>query len=401
MIKLKWGGYWIEYVRVEWSGSDEQCSRQVSFDIPSNPYDKTFHDIKIKLGDIVKLCDGKKVLFIGTVTTRERSGEIGTVTYTAMDFMHHLLRSNTTHKFKNMTAESIAKKVCHEIGIPTGKLAATKYNIPKLFFEDQCIYDIIITAYRKAKSHTGKKYMPAMAGKKVSVIIKGEDTGVVLEQGVNITGASYTDTVDDMVNRVEIYSEKGKKLGRVEKAAHVSKYGVYQNTYTKEEKVNAKNVAKGMLAGITKSSSVEALGDIRAVSGYSIKIKDKATGLTGKFYIKSDSHTFENGTHMMQLELSLVNTMEEGADAGTGGKGAAKKKKSGRHAGVAKKQLANSAVCYYTESGTVYHSTTGCSSIKNSKAKKRSTVIKLKSVKLKSGKNKGKRKYKPCSRCWK
>ena len=401
MIKLKWGGYWIEYVRVGWSGSDEQCSRQVSFDIPSNPYDKTFHDIKIKLGDIVKLCDGKKVLFIGTVTTRERSGEIGTVTYTAMDFMHHLLRSNTTHKFKNMTAESIAKKVCHEIGIPTGKLAATKYNIPKLFFEDQCIYDIIITAYRKAKSHTGKKYMPAMAGKKVSVIIKGEDTGVVLEQGVNITGASYTDTVDDMVNRVEIYSEKGKKLGRVEKAAHVSKYGVYQNTYTKEEKVNAKNVAKGMLAGITKSSSVEALGDIRAVSGYSIKIKDKATGLAGKFYIKSDSHTFENGTHMMQLELSLVNTMEEGADAGTGGKGAAKKKKSGRLAGTAKKQLANSAVCYYTESGTVYHSTTGCSSIKNSKAKKRSTVIKLKSVKLKSGKNKGKRKYKPCSRCWK
>ena len=378
MIKLKWGGYWIEYVRVGWSGSDEQCSRQVSFDIPSNPYDKTFHDIKIKLGDIVKLCDGKKVLFIGTVTTRERSGEIGTVTYTAMDFMHHLLRSNTTHKFKNMTAESIAKKVCHEIGIPTGKLAATKYNIPKLFFEDQCIYDIIITAYRKAKSHTGKKYMPAMAGKKVSVIIKGEDTGVVLEQGVNITGASYTDTVDDMVNRVEIYSEKGKKLGRVEKAAHVSKYGVYQNTYTKEEKVNAKNVAKGMLAGITKSSSVEALGDIRAVSGYSIKIKDKATGLAGKFYIKSDSHTFENG-----------------------GKGAAKKKKSGRLAGTAKKQLANSAVCYYTESGTVYHSTTGCSSIKNSKAKKRSTVIKLKSVKLKSGKNKGKRKYKPCSRCWK
>lgn len=400
MIKLKWSGYWIEYVRIEWSGSDEQCSRQISFDIPGNPYDKTFHNIKIKLGDIVKLCDGKKILFIGTVTTRERSGEIGTVTYTAMDFMHHLLRSNTTHKFKNMTAESIAKKVCREIGIPTGKLAATKYNIPKLFFEDQCIYDIIITAYRKAKSHTGKKYMPAMAGKKVSVIIKGKDTGVVLEQGVNITGASYTDTVDDMVNRVEIYSEKGKKLGRVEKAAHVSKYGVYQNTYTKEEKVNAKNVAKGMLAGITKSSSVEALGDIRAVSGYSIKIKDKATGLTGKFYIKSDSHTFENGTHMMQLELSLVNTMEEGADAGTGGKGTAKKKKSGRSAGVAKKQLANSAVCYHTESGTVYHSTTGCSSIKNRKTKS-STVIKLKSVKLKSGKNKGRRKYKPCSRCWK
>lgn len=399
MIKLKWNGYWIEHVRIEWSGSDSQCSRQVSFDIPSNPYDKRFGNVKIKLGDVVKLCDGKKVLFIGTVTTRERSGEAGTVTYTAMDFMHHLLRSNTTHKFKNMTAEAITRQVCGEIGIPTGKLAATKYSIPKLFFEDQCIYDIIITAYRKAKSHTSKKYMPAMSGKKVSVIIKGKDTGITLEQGVNITGASYTDTVDDMVNRVEIFSEKGKRLGRVEKAAHVSKYGVYQNTYTKEEKVNAKNVAKSMLVGITKSSSVEALGDVRAVSGYSIKIKDKATGLTGKFYIKSDSHTFENGTHMMQLELSQSNAMEEGADAGTGEKKSNKKKRSGTASGVEKKQLANSAVCYYTESGTVYHSTAGCSSIKNSKTKS-STVLKMKSVKLKTGKNKGKRKYKPCSRCW-
>ena len=41
-----------------------------------------------------------------------------------------------------------------------------------MFFEDACIYDIIISAYRKAKALTGKKYMPVMVGNKVSVIEK-------------------------------------------------------------------------------------------------------------------------------------------------------------------------------------------------------------------------------------
>ena len=64
-----------------------------------------------------------------------------------------------------------------------------------------------------------------------------------------------------------------------------------------------------------------------------------------------------------------------------------------------KKDLTNGAKCWYIESGSVYHSSTACPSCKGKKTKK-STVSKVKKIKITKGKNKGKRKYKPCSKCW-
>lgn len=386
MIRLRWKDSWIEFESVTWSGTHNQCSRQLDFTIPCNPYDKDFTNLNIKLGDLIYLYDGSKQLFVGTVTSREKTAEIGSASFVAMDFMHHLLRSNGTYKFKKTTPEKIVKKVCADLKIPVGTLAKTKCNIPKIYFEDQCIYDIIIRAYRKAKAITKKLYMPVMAGKKVSVIVKGEKSGVTLTQGVDITEASYSDTTDNMVNLVKIYNDKLKKLGQV-KAKTTSTYGVYQQTYTKEDGVNAKEEAKSMLVGITKEASVSAIGNVKAISGYSIEINDKATGLKGKFYITDDSHTFENGVHTMSLGLAWKNEMDEGAEVSELTKGTDKKK------------VTNSSKCYYLENATTYHSAKDCSACKGKNTKK-STVAKMKKIKITKGKNKGKRKYKACSKCW-
>lgn len=384
MIKLRWKSKWIEYESITWSGTHNQCSRELDFTIPCNPYDKDFENQAIKLGDLIYLYDGATQLFVGTVTSREKSAEIGSASYVAMDFMHHLLRSNGTYKFKKTTPEKITKKVCSDLQIKTTNLAKTKTNIAKMFFDDQCIYDIIVRAYRKAKAVTGKIYMPTMSGNKVSVIQKGIRSGVTLTQGVDITGATYSDTTDNMINLVKIYNDSMKKLGQVQRKKSVAAYGVYQQTYTKEKGINAKKQAKAMMVGITKEASVEAIGNVKAISGYSIEILDKATGLTGTFYITSDSHAFENGTHTMSLGLSWKNEAEEGAEAS---------QDSG------KKELTNSAKCFYLESSTVYHSSKSCSACKGKNAKT-STVAKMKKIKNTKGKNKGKRKYKPCSKCW-
>lgn len=102
----------------------------------------------------------------------------------------------------------------------------------------------------------------------------------------------------------------GLKQAQVQAKEQLEKYGIYQAAYTKEEKVNAKKAAKAMLESVAKEASVSAIGDVRAKAGYSIKIQDKATGLSGKFYITSDSHTFEGGTHTMTLSLAWKNEME-------------------------------------------------------------------------------------------
>lgn len=314
MIELIWNSKSINFERVEWSGTDTQASRQITFTIPSNPYDSDFENLGIKLGDIILLYSGSKRLFVGVVTGREKTAEIGTASYTAKDFMHYLLRSNATHKFKGMTAEAITRKVCKEVGISTTSLPSTKYKIKKLYFQDQPIYDIIMKAWRKARIKTGKKYMPVMVGKSFSIIVKGQSCGVCLEQDYDITSATYSDTTDNMVNLVKIYNDKMKQLGKVQNSTNVKKYGIYQANYTKEKGVNAKAEAKSMLIGITKEAQIEAIGNVNCISGKAVQIHDKATGLSGWFYITSDSHTFENSVHTMQLGLSWSNTMEEGAE---------------------------------------------------------------------------------------
>ena len=86
----------------------------------------------------------------------------------------------------------------------------------------------------------------------------------------------------------------------------------------------------------------------------------------------------------MQLGLSWNNESEGGADS---------EQDSG------KKELTNGAKCYYLEGSSVYHSAKNCSACKGKKTKT-STVKKMKKIKITSGKNKGKQKYKPCSKCW-
>lgn len=317
MISLKWtsndrkSSATLPFSSLSWEGSASQCSRTVTFTVPYNPYDKNFDMPNIKLGDIISVYDSKNLIFIGTVTQRERTNAVGMVSFTARDYMHHLLDSSACYKFKNLTPEAITAKVCKDVGISVSSLPQTKINIAKLLIEDSAMYDIIIKAYRKAAKVTGKKYMPKMDGSKLSIIEKGLSSGIVLTTNINITSASYSETIDGMINKVRIYDENGKECGMVSNSANINKYGIYQATYTKEEGVNATTAAKSLLTGITKEANIEALGDIRALSGYSLKIKDKATGLTGVFYIESDSHTFENGTHMMSLGLAFSNTMEE------------------------------------------------------------------------------------------
>lgn len=388
MIRLRWKNTWIDYEKIEWSGTDVQCSRQITFSVAWNPYDRIEKN-NIALGDLVYLYDGKKSIFLGQVTSREKKGTIGTAEYTAMDFMHHLLRSNGTYKFKNKTPEAITKILCKSLGIGVSKLATTRFNIAKVIYEDQCIYDIIVGVYKKAKAHTKKKYMPVMDGKRVSVIAKGKSSGVNLGQGYNVTDATYSDTLDNMVDKVVIYNEKRKKLGEVKNKKHISKYGTYQQAYTKEKGVNAKKSAKALLVGITKTATVTAVGNIKAISGRSIVLKDKATGLSGTFYITSDTHTFENNTHMMTLELSWVNSMGESAEETS-----TKKNKSG-----SKKKVINASKAYYLEDSKVYHSSKACPACKG-KNLKTSTVQALKRIKITKGTNKGKRKYRACSKCW-
>ncbi len=299
---------------VSWSGSVSEAARTAEISVINAPSDKNVESLKLNIGagDTIKLFEDGELLFLGEVQASRKTSETGTITYSCYDLLNHLLRSTGVYNFKNTTAERITEKVCADLGIKTGKIAATKTPLKKMIFDGDAFYDIIMKAYTKAAKQTGKKYICRMDGTKLSVEIKGEKVkGFVLQEGYNITNASYEETIESMVNIVKIYNDKNKQTGVVKNEKQIEKYGIYQGIYKKEEGINAATAAKEILNGIEKKIVLEGInGDLDCIAGNGVKICDKTTGLNGLFWIESDTHTWENNTHIMSLELSFKNIMD-------------------------------------------------------------------------------------------
>lgn len=331
-MKLEWKGNDItDYaVQIVWSGSAKQAARTVAFSVAYSPDDKNVKTLDINLGDKVIFYpgypDNKKIKFSGIITSRERTSEAGSLSYTATDDMMHLLRSNGTYKFVNKTPEKIASMMARDLKLSTGSLARTNVPISKMFFSERPYYEIIMAAYTKAHKKNGKQYIAQMNGEKLEVIEKGKIiSDFQLVQGEYVMNSSVSENLDSMVNRVYIYNSDNKKIGSVSNADWVKKYGVFQNTVSVDSGSGTAE-AKNELSGIDKSASLNAIGDIRCTSGLGIVIKDSRTGLKGKFWIENDTHTWENGTYTMSLELAFKNVMdmqeedeEEQASSSSGG----------------------------------------------------------------------------------
>jgi len=306
---------------VNWGGSTSQVARTAEIAVINAPDDKNVKKLKLRIaaGDVIKLYESGDLIFYGEVQTKEKKSESGTVTYSCTDLLSHLLRSTGVYNFSDTTAEGITKKVCADFEIETGTITETKATIKKMIIDGDAIYDIIMKAYTKAARQTGKKYICRMNGSKLSVEVKGTKVKkFVLADEYNITNVTYQETIENMVNVVKIYDEKGKQIGEVKKDDWVKKYGIYQQVYKKESGVNETTAANNLLVGVEKKVNLDGInGDLKCIAGNGVEVYDKATGLNGLFWIDSDTHTWENGTHVMSLELNFKNIMDSREDETT------------------------------------------------------------------------------------
>ena len=311
MIKLKWKDNDITNIvlTITWSGSAYSAARSVEFTLLNPAGDKHFSIPTPALGDVIKLYDDSKLLFYGKLIRRSRTGEAGTASFLAYDLLRYLLKNKGTYKFKKKKPEQIARLICKDLKIKTKNIAKTNVIIPKIFFQNREYYNIILAAYTKAKKKNGIKYQPIMQGQYFSVIKKGTLLDLEIYQNEGITESSYEESLESMVNKVAIYNSKNKKIGTVSNKNWVKAYGVMQESIS-VDKGNGKKQAKSTLAGVDKTASITAIGDLRCLAGYGLKIHDTDTGLSGTFWIENDTHTFENGVHMMTLELAFKNAME-------------------------------------------------------------------------------------------
>lgn len=299
---------------VSWGGSVSQAARTAEITVLNAPDDENIEKLKLNIGagDTIKLYENGENIFLGEVQTAEKLSQYGTVTYSCTDLLNHLLKSTGVYNFENTTAEDITRKVCADFEIETGEIAASKAPIKKLIIDGSTIYDIIMQAYTKASRQTGELYICRMTGSRLSVEVKGTEIETfVLAEEYNITNSTYQETIENMVNIVKIYDDTGKQIGEVKQDEWIQKYGIYQQIYKKEKGINETTAATNMFVGIEKKVSLDGLdGVLNCIAGNAVEVQDKATGLNGIFWIDADTHTWENGTHIMNLDLNFKNLMD-------------------------------------------------------------------------------------------
>lgn len=302
----------IQLVReITWSGDTKEVSRKLSFVIYQNEKDKLFPTVNIRNGDdIIFKDDNGKPLFGGVVHKIDRKAQEKTITYLAYDLLFYVNKSEISKIF-NSTPEVITKNICSDLNIPIGSIEATNVKVYYPCIKKSA-YEAIMIAYTQAGYATGNVYIPLIKDiNKLNVIKKGQYSGVVLEGTYNLEDATYSVTSENVVNMVVITDKEGNTTRTLEDITSMNKYGTIQKVYKTQDGKDANTEANALFHGLDQSGSVIALGDTRAVSGYSLAVQESKSGLYGLFYIESDSHTFTNGKHEMTLTLAFENTMDE------------------------------------------------------------------------------------------
>ena len=271
-----------------------------------------------ELGDIAKFYDNKLEVFRGTVLSVSKNSSSDTISYAAIDEGWRLAHSKGTFKFENKTADEIAKEVLGSNKFTYGELAKGKVKMSKVFV-NKSFYDIIMTAYTEEAKSSGKKYMIAVTRQKVHVIEKGITVlKVSFEEGKNIIDSEHSIDAENIVNRVIITDSNGNKKDVKDKKELQELYGVIQEiAEMKEDKGLSNEDINNIFKDVEKKCSLKGLvTDGMCVTGNAVMVKDSGSGLTGKFYIDSDTHTYSNGTHEVDLVLNFENIMDEKAEDG-------------------------------------------------------------------------------------
>ena len=306
--------------KITWSGSRTAVARKLVFQYLQDARAPNLPVHAIDNGETVYEYDeeGNEV-FVGNVYSIEKDVKSSLVTVTAFDHLIVMMRSKTTRKFVNMTPEDITVAMCKELGVIPGTFEQT--GVPVSFIAVRKTgYQIIMMAYTEAakKLNADKtddkdkvRYHPVMDGAKLNIIKKGTLIENYEANGLNnLLNSRYKESIEHMVNQILITDEEGNQSDFYKDDDLIKKYSMIQDVYKTDPNKDTQTEAKALIKKPERSATIDCLGDYRIRAPYSIMVKEVLLQ-PGQFWIKSDVHTFEGGTHMMKIELEFENIANE------------------------------------------------------------------------------------------
>lgn len=316
-----------------WEGDNEQAGRKISFTLAYNTAtkDTTFKNASVPLGAYVLVTYASKdldltaistknikpaeyTIFKGRVFMASRDSSTFTKNYVAYDNLIYLAKSKVNKKFKNITVKAVLEQLANDFNLKIVLDDGIELNTVVDFIADNMTAtEVIHKALALQTAQDQKQYTIIAATETDNIIIGSNYTEDVLsfklKDNTNVINSTHSETLENMVNCVQILNDNGDIVGEVLSQGNIDSYGKITDSYKIDGKQNTEQQARAMLKTVEMNSSIEALGNIKCVSGKNIEIEEEQ--LKGKFFIKSDSHVFENDIHKMNLTVEFTKLKED------------------------------------------------------------------------------------------
>jgi hypothetical protein len=294
-----------------WAGSYDRCARTLDLSLAVSQVDKGLPRIPCGLGSLVRLYTEGELRFEGYLFSRTRDTGSNTVEVGCADRGLYLKRNQASYKFKQSSPEAITRRVCGEFGIQVGELAATGVTLSRNF-PGVSLYQIIQTAYTQAALTTGERYVARFRGATLEVKAKKQSgQTLVVRPGSNLITLTDAESVENMVNRVEIRDKNGNRVTVQGDEEAQKLYGVFQSSLQQSESSSREAAALLEDNGVSQKLTVELLGNPALIAGECVVLQEPITGQYGLFWIDGDTHTWKNGLYQTKLVLNFRNLMDE------------------------------------------------------------------------------------------
>lgn len=302
---------------IKWSGRKSASARTLQVTIlDDDGSSHTRADIKVDDGNQVIFKYNGNELFRGMIMKTEQSLK-KQLTFTAYDNGIYLANNKDTFVYKNKTADEIFRDCCQRFGMPIGEVSKCDYVIPDLTKPGASAFDAICDALSLDFDNTGTRHYVTSNNGKLSLLTRRENIlQWVIEPKNNLTGYTYSQSVENIITRVKITSKEDTTVAVKTCPDLESKLGVFQEVKKADEALSSAQItelAESVLnekAKPTRNLRVDALGIPEVISGIGVYILINHLGLSRTFYVDQDTHTFKDNSHTMSLTLNYASDLE-------------------------------------------------------------------------------------------
>ena len=297
---------------ITWSGDYRNVARTLTFSPVVSAVDRHLPRPPTELGGSAQFWHDSTLLMDAYSLERSRDSLGNTIDVTAYDKGLYLTRNSKCMRVTQQTAEAVTAALCGEFGISVGSLASTGVPITRNFLGVN-LYKIIMTMYTLASDQTGKKYRIRFRGPDLEVVeMRQSEESILLRPGSNLLSCVTKESASRMTNSVAIYDDEFNLLQTQQDDAAVRLYGLMQAAIKFSAYDDPVGHAKQLLAenGLQTAITLNALGNLKLITGNTVAVEEPVTGTCGLFWILSDVHSWKKNVYQTKITVSLETLMD-------------------------------------------------------------------------------------------